>query len=146
MHSDKKAFVELVVVLALIGLGLWSLRTSPPTAVNTVEDTTPAGGTSATGSSPAQLSYAQALVKFKDARLQLNDSCQASPNNMTFKNNSLLMIDNRAAVARTVKVGSTFSVKGYGFEIVKLTSATLPATWYVDCGTSQNVATIYIQK
>jgi len=56
------------------------------------------------------------------------------------------MIDNRAPVARTVKVGSTFPIKAYGFKIVNLSSATLPATWYVDCDSSQNVATILIQK
>jgi hypothetical protein len=55
------------------------------------------------------------------------------------------MIDNRSEVARTVKVGSSFGIKAWGFEIVKLSSATLPATWYVDCDKSQNVATILIQ-
>lgn len=146
-NDNKKVFVELFVVIALIGFGLWSLRgDSTVVPANTTNTATSENTATTTTSNAVPLSYAQALVKFKDARLQLNDNCQASPNNMTFKNNTLLMIDNRAAVARTVKVGSTFSVKGYGFEIVKLTSATLPATWYVDCGTSQNVATILIQK
>ncbi len=112
--------------------------------VESVEDTSEG---SVNASSPAAtLSYQQALVKYKDARIQLDKTCQASPNNATYKNNTSIMIDNRAPVARTVKVGSVFSIKAYGFKIVKLSSATLPATWLVDCGSSQNVATILIQK
>lgn len=101
---------------------------------------------SVNASSPAvSLSYQQALVKYKDARIQLDKTCQASPDKMTFKNGTSIMIDNRAPVARTVKVGSTFSIKAYGFKIVKLSSDTIPATWLVDCDGSQNVSTILIQ-
>jgi hypothetical protein len=95
---------------------------------------------------PVSLSYKDALIKYKDARLQLDKVCQASPDKMTFKNNSYLMVDNRSAVSRTIKVGSTFGLKAYGFKIIKLSSSKLPATWYVDCDKSQNVSTITIQK
>ena len=94
----------------------------------------------------AILSYAQALLKYKDARIQIGESCQAFPNNVTFKNNTSIMIDNRTAVSHALKVGSTFSIKGYGFKIVKLSSSTLPATWLMDCDKFQNIATILIQK
>ena len=94
------------------------------------------------------ISYTDALVKYADARLQLDTNCQAlaSPANLVFKNNSLLMVDNRAPVARTVHIGSVFTIKAYGFKIIELSSATLPATFLVDCGTSQNVATISLEK
>ena len=92
------------------------------------------------------LSYAEALAKYKDARIQLDDRCQASPNNVTYKNNTSIMIDNRSPMTRSVKVGSTYTIKGYGFKIVKLSSSQLPIQWLVDCDKSQNVATILIQK
>ena len=109
-----------------------------------MEDITP--GSVNTGSPAVTISYANALIKYKDARLQLDKTCQGSPDKMTFKDGSILMVDNRASVARTVKVGSVFSIAAYGFKLVKLTSATLPATWMVDCDKSQNVSTILIQK
>ena len=56
------------------------------------------------------------------------------------------MIDNRSGTARTVRVSSNYSIPAYGFKIVKLSSPTTPAIWYIDCDKSQNVATILIQK
>ena len=96
-------------------------------------------------SKPA-LSYQNALAKYKDVRIQLNANCQADPTQMTFKNGTEIMMDNRSPKDRTVKVGSIYNIKAWGFKIVKLSSATLPATWLVDCDKSQNVATILIQK
>jgi len=93
----------------------------------------------------ASLSYAQALIDYKGARLQLDKTCQASPNNMTFKNGASMMLDNRSPVTRTVKVGSTYTIKPYGFRIIKLSSSTVPVTYLVDCDQSQNVSTILLQ-
>lgn len=112
---------------------------------NSAEDTSEGSVNKNAGA--VSISYAEALVKYKDTRIQLNNLCQATPNNVTFKNGTDIMIDNRSPVARSVKVGSSFSIKAYGFKIVKLSSpATLPTTWLVDCDAAQNVATILIQK
>lgn len=92
------------------------------------------------------ISYAGALAKYKNARIQLDKMCQAVPHNVTYKNGANIMIDNRAPIARTVKIGAEFSIKAWGFKIVKISSAKLPATWLIDCDKSQNVATILIQK
>ncbi len=147
--------IELVVVLILVIYGLWLLKKDSglAPAVNdniSSEQATSAGNTS-TGSinvtnPTVPLSYAQTLQQYKSARIQLDQNCQATPNNVTHKNNTFIMIDNRASVARVVKIGSVFTVDAWGFKIVKLSSVTLPATWYVNCGSSQNVATILIQK
>jgi len=162
-NQNKNLWIWVVVVLVII-VAFWFMIQSSTTVVtdNTVnnpavntEDTAleanigmediSAGSVNA-GATAVSISYANALIKYKDARLQLDKTCQASPNNVTYKNGINIMIDNRAPVARTVKVGSTFGIKAWGFKIVKLSSTTLPATWLVDCGTSQNVATILIQK
>lgn len=108
------------------------------------EDTTT--GSVNTGASVPSLSYANALIQYKDRRIQLDLSCQASPNNVTYKDGTSIMLDNRSPSTRTVKLGSTYSIKPWGFKIVKLDSATVPATWYMDCDGSQNVATVLIQK
>ena len=91
------------------------------------------------------LSYEQALIKYKGARLQLDKTCQASPDRMTFKTGASIMLDNRAPVSRTVKVGSTYNIKAYGFKIITLSASTFPTTFLVDCDKSQNVATIIVQ-
>ena len=151
----------IVVLAAVASLLVWSMNSSTPvlapsTNNNPVVDNTAldanlgtediSAGSVNTGSTAVSISYANALIKYKDARLQLDKTCQASPDKMTFKNNTNIMIDNRAPVARSVRVGSIFPIKAYGFKIVNLSSATLPATWLVDCDKSQNVSTILIQK
>ena len=149
--------VILVVVIVLI---FWATNSSAPTVVQNTTPTTNEDNTALqvqstedltvgsvdVGAPAATIAYADALIKYKDARLQLDTICQASPDKMTFKNNALLMVDNRAPVARTVHIGSVFPIKAYGFKIVKLSSATLPVTWKVDCDSSQNVSSILIQK
>lgn len=141
--------VVLVIIFAFKMRAPGSLQTGEPaenemTALEPSEDVGPG---SINASSPAApISYQNALLKYKDARLQLDTTCQGSPDRMTFKNGTNIMIDNRSPNTRTVKVGSTFTIKPWGFKIVNLSSATLPATWYVDCDQSQNVSTILIQK
>ena len=122
-----KALFELVVVLILVGFGLWFLK----------KDSTP---------TPAYKDYTDALVIYKGARIELDENCQANPSSVTYKNGTSIMIDNRASVDRVVKVGSSFPIKAQSFEIVKLSSETLPIIWNVDCDQSKNVAQILIQK
>lgn len=117
------------------------------TTVEPSEDVSEGSVTATTpGSTPVTLSYANALIQYADRRIQINDACQATPTNMTFKTNTNIMIDNRSAQTKVVKIGSTYTVKGYGFKIIKLTAATPPLTLLMDCGAQQNVATILIQK
>jgi len=154
--ENKNLWIGLGVVVVL-GLLIWwygasnnskiedeAMTPSETTDVDSTEDTST--GSVNTGAPAASLSYQQALVAYKDKRLQITNTCQVSPNNVTYKNGTSIMLDNRSAVTRTIKLGSTYSIKAYGFKIVKLNSATVPATWLMDCDSSQNVATILIQK
>lgn len=158
MENKSKMWVWIVViVIVVIGLVLWATKSSAPIVVQNTTPTTDntalqvgsedlSTGSVNTGAKAATIAYADALIKYKDARLQLDKTCQTSPDKMTFKNGAILMVDNRAPVARTVKVGSTFPISAYGFKLVKLSSAKLPATWLVDCDKSQNVSSILIEK
>ncbi len=103
-------------------------------------------GISKPSNNKASMSYEEALVVYKDKRIQLDMDCKAFPRKMTFKEGTSIMIDNRAPVSRTVTVGSTFTVAKYDFKIVNLSSATLPVTWPVNCDKNKQVATILIQK
>lgn len=114
--------------------------------VEGTEDTTVETTPVLTTTPAVSLSYQQALIKYKDRRIQLDKNCQAFPNNVTYKNGTSIMIDNRAGVARTLNINGPVSIKAYGFKIVTLSSSTLPKTILVDCGAGQNVATILLQK
>jgi len=162
--KNRKSWIWTVVILIIVVVLIFWVRyisnssaniNTQNTGVNPVDDTalTPVSTEDTTtgdvnAGTAVSLSYTDALVKYADARLQLDDNCQAlaSPSNLIFKNNAYLMVDNRAPVARTVHIGSVFSIKAYGFKIIQLYSAKLPATFLVDCGTSQNVATITLEK
>lgn len=165
MSMSKNMWIwAIIIVIIVLGLIFWATMTSnnpasttviiPPSSENTATQTPTtiqstediSSGSIHSGSTTAAISYANALIKYANARLQLDDTCEGSPAAMTFRNNAYLMIDNRAPVARTVKVGTTFSIKAYSFKIIELSSAKLPATWLVDCDQSQNVATILLQK
>ena len=99
------------------------------------------------GAAAAPISYANALVKYADRRIQLDTICQAYPNTVTYKDNTGIMIDNRSPKTRTVKVGTTFTIKPWGFKIVVLPDVYLASkTLLVDCDGSQNVATILVQE
>ena len=151
MENNKNVWVYVVIAVLVLGLGYWLMNKdsvkeegidNDSEVVDSTEDTSEG---SVNVSKPA-LSYQNALAKYKDVRIQLNANCQADPTQMTFKNGTEIMMDNRSPKDRTVKVGSIYNIKAWGFKIVKLSSATLPATWLVDCDKSQNVATILIQK
>lgn len=92
------------------------------------------------------MSYTEALAMYEGKRIQLDRACQATPNNMTFKNGASFMIDNRSEVTRTVNAGSVFSVAPWGFKIVTASASSLPVIWHIDCDGAQNVASILIQK
>jgi hypothetical protein len=100
------------------------------------------------GVAPVTMSYQTALSTYANRRLQFDKNCQATPNTVTYKSNTNIMLDNRSPESRTIRLGGlgNVTVKGYGFKIVNLTTATLPVTLSIDCGASQNVATVLMQK
>ena len=148
--ENKNLWIGGAVVLVIVlGIIFWTKNKAVAPAVNeNVVPVTvaPDKGAVSTLDALNNISYAKALIKYKNARLQLEKTCQATPNHMTFKNGAYLMIDNRAGVARTIRVGSLYKIKAYGFRIVRLSVSKVPTTWLVDCDKYQNVATILIQK
>lgn len=100
-----------------------------------------------TGAAVTPITYAQALIKYADRRIQLDTMCKAIPNNVTYKDNTGIMIDNRSPQTRTVTIGSAFTIKPWGFKIIVLPDVYLKSkTILMDCGQALNVATILIQE
>ncbi len=112
--------------------------TTEPESVQDIDVATPGAAT---------ISYTNALVKYADRRIQLDKACQAYPNTVSYKDNTGVMIDNRSSQTRTIKIGTTFTIKPWGFKILVLPDVYLKnKTILVDCDKSQNVATILIQE
>ncbi len=153
------AVVVLVIIAAVIFFSLRNKKEVVPTNVDSqIEDTallpqstldTSKNTSDVSNVKPVTLSYAEALVKYADKRIQFNDTCQVSmPNtSVTYKDNVGIMLDNRSNVAHTIKIGTDYTLKAYGFKIVILPDIYLKSkTLLVDCDKQQNVATILVQE
>jgi len=164
---SKKVLIGVIATVVVIWFIVSSTKkptdvTSPApqtaTSTNTTLGATTTSKTTTTAkkaqvvllaSKPVSMSYQKALETYKEGfRLQLSgtDFCQLSPNNVTYKNGTSIMVDNRSPRTHSVKIGGTYTIEGYGFRIIKLSSSSLPATLFVDCDTQQNVAKILLQK
>lgn len=94
-----------------------------------------------------KLSYAEALQKYADTRIQLTEACQAVPNQVVYKNGVSVMLDNRASSARKVLFNArAYTIPAYDFVVLPLVSQSVPSVTYLDCAEKQNVATIRIEK
>ena len=153
---QKTNYTTWVVVLVVVAIVLFFIfrNKKQVTPVVTQQETTqnePAESVQDTGEvsgvGAASISYANALIKYKDRRIQFDATCQAIPNVVTYKDNTGIMLDNRSPQTRIIKVGGTYTIKPYGFKIIVLPDIYLKSkTILVDCGASQNVATILIQE
>ncbi len=140
--------VAIIIVFAVAGGRSTNAPTiSPTVTASSVVSTAPvASKKPAPTTSSVSIAYADAVKKYAGTRLQFDAQCQASPNQITIKKGTAIMLDNRSGDARTVSVGSVkYSLAGYGFRILTPTSPTLPATLLIDCGSAKNVGRINIQ-
>jgi hypothetical protein len=147
--------VVVAIIIALAVKGNKKEETPVPEASATAgenlpqeeEETQTTGSTATTGSVAGSLSYTQAVEKYKDRRIQFDENCQAYPNTVTYKDNTGIMLDNRSSKARTIKLGTNYSIKAYGWRVITLPDTYRTAkTFLVDCDASQNVATILVQE
>lgn len=97
---------------------------------------------------PIKPIYDEALKIYANRRIQFDQNCVASPNTATFKKGTIIMLDNRSSLSRTIALGNLkYTVKAYDFALVTLTTTyPLPHIILVDCGTKQNTATINLQQ
>ena len=151
MNKGENPIIVLLIVAVLAIYGFYLMKNNPVSTLPTQENVQPTNPRYQNVNpintyNPQTLSfYEQALSEYKDARIQLDDKCQATPNYVTYKNNTSVMIDNRSASSRIIKLGSTYNIEPYGFKIIFLSSPITPLAWYLSCNESKNVATILVQ-
>lgn len=158
MPNQNKNIWIIVGVIVVILVIIFMVKSSPKEENEQVPANMPAGNinpeskptaevSGTTQVEPVSIAYADALIKYKDRRIQLDKSCHASPRMVTYKDNTGIMVDNRSAQTRTVKIGTTFTIKPWDFQIVILPDIYKKSkTLLVDCDKAQNVATVLIQE
>lgn len=119
---------------------------SEPTASGTTASPTPTKRPSAKPTTA--LSYTEAVNQYINRRLQFDPNCVVIPNYVVFKKGTQIMLDNRSGQARPVFLdGQRYNLEAYGFRIITLTTtASLPHTIKVDCGTGKNNGQIILQQ
>src|SRR5271168_2831318 len=162
---DKKTktvwIIVGILVVILIGVWIWTASRSQSqnnsTSLHTATTTTATSSDQIDGTEVGStqgvsaISYANALKLYVNKRIQFSSPsgiaalCQADPNMVTFRSGTSFMLDNR--MDRTASIhfssGIIYTLPPYSFEIVTLNAI---QTYQVDCGTSQNVVTVMIEK
>jgi hypothetical protein len=91
--------------------------------------------------------YTQLVSQYKDRRIQFDARCQAIPSNVTYKNGTSVMFDNRSGDARIITIGGVkYNFAGYGYKVITLSNPSLPKTLLLSCGAAVNVGQILLQK
>jgi len=95
---------------------------------------------------PGVANYTQLVNEYVGRRLQFNDKCQMTPVSPTFKNGTKIMLDNRSKDPKTVTINDVkYSLVGYGYQLVTLTSKTLPQTLNINCDSLVNAGKVLLQ-
>lgn len=103
----------------------------------------PTKATSNEVSTPS-LPYGEAVVKYKNSRIQFDQGCQAIPANQSFKVGTDIMLDNRSPKPATISIGSkVYLVEAYGYQVVDLSTEGL---FMANCNGQKNVLTLSVQK
>ena len=153
MFSNRWVILAVIIVVALVVWNLWEFKgqkEAMQTPQTTASPTPQSGGpTSGGGTSFTQTqvqTYSAAVAQYEGRRIQFDERCQPNPVDVTFKNGTTIMIDNRSPQAKTIKVGDqSHNLPAYGYRIVALSSSTLPDSFSLSCGNAVNVGRILLQ-
>src|SRR3989344_6457176 len=151
---NKNKWLLLIVVVLVVALGYWLMGKESGWVGDTSYSPNPtaslpvAKAGSSTKKSPAPVaptrSYTEMVKEYEGRRIQFDQRCQMVPTSVTYKNGTSIMLDNRSSDAKTVKVGSnSYSLAGYGYQVVTLSGSSLPQEVSVSCG-SVNVGKILL--
>lgn len=156
MAMSSNRWISLAVIIVVV-LVIWNLsdfnkkeEAATPTPQASLSPT-PQQGASTSGDNfsftQTQIqTYSAVVSQYEGKRIQFDDNCQAQPAEVTYKNDTTLMFDNRSAIAKIVKIGDrTYDFPPYGYKILTLNSVSLPATLNIDCNNSVNVLKILLQ-
>ena len=153
-----KTFWIVVVIVVALGAVWWfnsskstNMYGSPQTSSSPTPTTsgTSSGYKKSTATPVPVISgktYTQLVAEFGNNRIQFGQNCQAQPASLALKNGTTIMLDNRSNQTHTITVnGTKYTIMGYGYQIVTVSSPTLPKAIGLGCDSSVNVGTIQLQ-
>jgi len=150
----KTWIIVLVIAIAIVlwlqnggsGQYLGVNDSASPAPEATAAPAAKASKPKAAAPTPDTRTYSQMVQQYGSNRIQFDDRCQASPTSVTFKQGASIMLDNRSTQGKTITVaGKQYSVPGYGWQVVTLSSASLPSNLIIGCNAATNVGTIRLQ-
>lgn len=143
-NQNLKSFLVVAgLAVVIVGIGNWmnsQTSSDQEAAIGRKAKTT----VSATpGASTDNALYNQLVQNYRNARIQFNASCQASPVTASYRNGATIMLDNRSNQAHSVSIGGTiYALPAYGHQIITVSSPTIPGTLSVNCDRLVNVAIV----
>lgn len=88
------------------------------------------------------LSYGDFIKTFGERRIQFDDACRATPLNSSFMVGDRLILDNRSDKVQAVKfVDDLYALPPYHVRVFELKRQGI---FYIDCGSSKNVAEVIV--
>ena len=153
---NKNKWLLLVVVVLVVALGYWLMGKNGGLPLGDSAYPTSSPSSSPVAKAPAKKAaapvptlskpYGDLVKEYEGRRIQFDSRCQVVPNSATYKNGSSVMLDNRSSNPITVKVGTTsYSLMGYGYQVINLSSTSLPKELTVSCGSAGDVGKILLQ-
>ncbi len=129
------------------GVPLYNATTSPSSAAQASKSPIAVAAKKTATPVPTQArTYTQLVQQFGSNRIQFDADCRATPSAVAFKNGTQILLDNRANQSRTIGIGGTnYYLGAYGYQVITLSSSTLPKQINVSCNNQINAATINLQ-
>lgn len=143
------------ILLIAVGILKFSYLNPIPPSVKAISKLTPTPEPTAPNATPhtqntnSYLTYEAALGMYRDRRIQI-DNCTSQPYQVTYKNGTKIMLDNRSGDPVEIRInGQVYRMWEYEFRIVTLYSKQVPKNLQVDCimidQPAYNIANILLQ-
>ena len=164
MMKNKTLWAAVAIVAVLLiwwfmkGGGIPEYGIGQPTESPSAE---PASGTQSQGQSqsgqtgvvpggtPVALNlqaYSDLVRQYEGRRVEFDERCQMRPNDVTFKNGTVVMFDNRSPQTKTIKIGSqSYSLQAYGYRVLTMNSQNVPLSLNVGCDNVPSVGRLLLQ-
>ena len=154
----KKNWVLLVVLIVIAAGVWWFYQSGSGTSVWTPTSSPVASATQQASkasvrrtptpmpSSTPVMSYSQLVQQYGNDRIQFDQNCQAQPKSIVLKNGTKVMLDNRSSQTRSVTVnGTKYQLGAYGYQLITLSSPSIPQTLSLGCDNLVNVGTVQLE-
>ena len=156
--KNKTLWIAVAVVVVVL-VAVWTSRLNNGGNLNLIEDddvvlpsspSFPASNATKPKATSSPIlgaaNYSQLVQEYEGRRIQFDDRCQMTPVSPTFKNGTKIMLDNRSEIGKAITInGQKYQIIGYGYQLLILSSKSLPQTMDVGCGSSVNVGKIFLQ-